>query len=81
MISTTFEFSAQMTCNFSLKIDISACQIWPKLKFCSFDSAKNLSFLIRDTLKCLPFSSNLASSFWQENSNVVEIIFTDYGIL
>jgi len=62
MISTAFQFSRQNSMHFSQKIDVSDCQIWLKLKFCS----------VRHFLLGI-FSSNLVSTFWRENSNIVEI--------
>ena len=40
---------------FFTKIDISACQIWLKLGFCSFEIIENSSNWIWDTLKCAIF--------------------------
>ena len=44
VISTTFEFSRQNDIQFFAEIDISACQIWLKMKFCLFEVVKKPSF-------------------------------------
>ena len=44
-----------MTCNFFTEIDISACQIWLKLKFCPFEIVEKPSSPICDSLKCAIF--------------------------
>ena len=46
LISTTFEFSHLNDMHFSLKIGLSAGQIWLKLNFCKFENVKNSSFYI-----------------------------------
>ena len=45
-ILPTFEFSRQNDMPFLAKIDISACQIWLKLKFCTFEIVQIPSFWI-----------------------------------
>ena len=42
--STIFEFSRQNEMQCLVKVDISACQIWLKLRFCIFDIVAILSF-------------------------------------
>ena len=54
--STTFEFSRQNDMQFLAKIDISACQIWLKRRFCTFEIVKIPSFWIWGTLKRAIFS-------------------------
>ena len=44
LISAIFEFSRQNDKQSSLKIDISAGQIWQKLKFYTFETVENPSF-------------------------------------
>ena len=44
LISTIFEVSRQNHMPFFTKIDISACQIWLKMKFCTLEIVENLLF-------------------------------------
>ena len=46
------------------------CLIWLKLKFFRFEIVKNL-FIRFGILWTVPLWSNLGSTFWQENSNLV----------
>ena len=57
---------------FFTKTEILACQIWLNLKFCTLKLYKFHDFRFA-ILWNEPFSRNLASRFWRENSNVVEI--------
>ena len=47
--STTFEFSRQNDMQFLAEIDISACQIGLKLRFCTFEIVEILSLWIEHT--------------------------------
>ena len=48
LISTTFEFSRQNDMQIFTEIDVSACQIWLKLRFYAFEIVE---ILILDTVK------------------------------